>query len=1692
MTLNTYSREFTTLKHIYGSILRRVVSRRRLHDTGSIQVTGPTGYGKSALLKLIVQEIRQTSSVIVPECYLTPSAGDPTIYSLLASFLHQIISQRPTWFYAIRNVVAELLLRDTWTEQNLRRIIEVMLHRCEGLEFLILIYDYDNKRWPKEIRSWWSGELLPFLQSKGTKFTVVTSSRNRIDNLAIKKLYVINLEGKHEQHRKDLVQAKLNSLLDQGYGSTRFGYGPAADIKGMIAPKAEVFTGSFKAIGANLTLLCQRFSLTTAAAIKGRIEAGPTTEQELYEREISALQSNHKDISFWIGSAVSWMMWSARPLRLEELAAATAVNLKDKEMRNIEEKVSMDMIQDLKRHLGLIVAVENGQGRIATEAVRAILATTPKKQLCLQHDDELTKLCLHYLRLVLTETTHKKDHLTDGDERWKKCLSHVSWKHQKCIYGEPALEFLDYACRFWPTHFLRIKNPNNSLKDEVAEFLQSSDGQKLFQIYLLCHGQLTNPFDMMKSPKERQSSTEKVIRELEGSEIAEDYYPLHTAALGGSLKTSIAMLRLLKNPAQKNKDGRTALHMAAVGGSTGIILLLLGKDAFEHEPMGTVAFNTLNEQDNRLQTPLIIAAIMGQVEAIKILLQCGADASIQDNTGKTVLHYAVLISPAAVQDLMSPELAYIRDSDGRTALHIASTSGNIYTTSIIAAALQKRLLFKDVINLEDNSHKTPLQYAAKNGYTAIIEDFLRFPDCVEDGNYKLAAELAAAYGHLETVRLFISGCGQDIRGQLFIAATGNGQLLIVQYLLLKEDISPDVDWEYHRPLCQASARGYIEVVRALLSGASVSTSDGQRKTPLHYAAEKGMSTVANELLEKNVNVNAPDIDRKTPLHSAAREGKTSAVTLLLKYKANVNASSQTRETPLHLAVRYPKVVLALLDAGAEPHASDNLGQTPLHMAAIHQCPESVRHLLNKKANRYKLDDNGRLPIYYAITTNSVPTVQEFRKGSQDVATLLIQTSWAIESGAFTVVKHFIEQHNGTVDFKANLLHDAALGKSVEILDFLLRSGVDASFQRQGSSALHLAAKNGRVESIAKLLEFKADIEALDDNANTPLHVAVRANQAEATKALLNAGSNINAQNGDQWTPVYTAAYHGIIKSLQILLDYQPDMTIPDGWTPLHLATYWRNLPAVDLLLQRRGDPTLTTKYGNTALHLAIGEHNVEMVNAMLMHGAKECINKRGKVNEIPLHLALKCSLCSPEITQPLISYGADIDLRTNTDQSTLKLAVDTQDLQKLNLLLDAKLKSRGDRKWHLNDLILVYWRVITSHCQGIAKDQNISNSKYLEIVKALVKKEPKLLENESAVEGLNALEMCLSKRGNQCEEEPFALLFVHLGINPLLRRQPNHKSALELGMLSRRSAKANFLNLCINKIPTDVADAAAWRLGFRELRIATELDQLDMWHKLKPLKSQVCNVVDEDGWSLDNFINQAAGRIPIPMEESPSASFKTPQKIKFPPSWASDDQKSGERFKIEVDKLTVEFSQSSESLDDNASVRADFPFPPRPISLLDDGIRYFEVGILTAGTKSDDNGENSETRPLPIVAIGFCNEFADMRKAFLGWHIGTVGYHSDDGKIFENYSTRHSTELMFKPGDTVGCGIDYSKEEYFFTWDGKVVAHHKSKVIFRKLYPAISHRDGPCKVRVNFGESEFVWQRENGNSARSSERLYRG
>ena len=97
-----------------------------------------------------------------------------------------------------------------------------------------------------------------------------------------------------------------------------------------------------------------------------------------------------------------------------------------------------------------------------------------------------------------------------------------------------------------------------------------------------------------------------------------------------SLKGYLPLVKtLVARDADVNKPGWTALHYAASNGHVAVIEFLLDHSAYidAESPNGT--------------TPLMMAAMYGSPESVKVLIQAGADLQIKNQLGMTALDFAV-------------------------------------------------------------------------------------------------------------------------------------------------------------------------------------------------------------------------------------------------------------------------------------------------------------------------------------------------------------------------------------------------------------------------------------------------------------------------------------------------------------------------------------------------------------------------------------------------------------------------------------------------------------------------------------------------------------------------------------------------------------------------------------------------------------------------------------------------------------------------------------------------------------------------------------------------------------------------------------------------------------------------------------------------------------------------------------------
>lgn len=260
---------------------------------------------------------------------------------------------------------------------------------------------------------------------------------------------------------------------------------------------------------------------------------------------------------------------------------------------------------------------------------------------------------------------------------------------------------------------------------------------------------------------------------------------------------------------KKDEKGMTLLHYAAI----------YTEDSQELEYLITNGAY-IDEPNNDNATPLMLAALNGNIEHMKLLLYYDADIQLKGEEEACALHYAVWGEQLeAVQFLLDHQAdVHAGDAVGSTALHDAAHKGN--------EAIIKCLIEHGAYCDQKNSAGcTPVMFAANENHAVIVELFLSYGAdiSIADNEGMTSLHCAAREGGAETVAFLLSkGADVDVR-----CADGSTPLMLA------------VRWG------RKDAVGLL-----LLANADIHAKDTQEKSAADYAREKGDAHIISLLVAR--------------------------------------------------------------------------------------------------------------------------------------------------------------------------------------------------------------------------------------------------------------------------------------------------------------------------------------------------------------------------------------------------------------------------------------------------------------------------------------------------------------------------------------------------------------------------------------------------------------------------------------------------------------------------------------------------------------------------------------------------------------------------------------------------------------------------------------------------------------------------
>ncbi len=317
--------------------------------------------------------------------------------------------------------------------------------------------------------------------------------------------------------------------------------------------------------------------------------------------------------------------------------------------------------------------------------------------------------------------------------------------------------------------------------------------------------------------------------------------PLHYACEMGNIGCVIELLAAGANPHQANNDGMTALHLASTYGRTSVVAFLLAQPNIQVDPI----------EHSCNATPLHMASIMGQVEAVKLLVAKNAQIDARNNDNATPLFLACQEGYPEIVRFLFENGASLEAPlrDGGTPLHVAASNGHLTVVQLLVSK-------GATIRTMKNNGATPWYAASQNGHEEVIKFFINNSYDINEKHPVsgfTALHIAALRNKLGVIKVLLNAPSIRINDPATIVTTtlDAGEEVSVSSIAM-DGITLDSPTKEngYTPLHLACIWGCEEAVKQLLGhGADVTIKTRGGKTALDFAQEKGHQKIVT-LFEK--------------------------------------------------------------------------------------------------------------------------------------------------------------------------------------------------------------------------------------------------------------------------------------------------------------------------------------------------------------------------------------------------------------------------------------------------------------------------------------------------------------------------------------------------------------------------------------------------------------------------------------------------------------------------------------------------------------------------------------------------------------------------------------------------------------------------------------------------------------------------
>ena len=276
--------------------------------------------------------------------------------------------------------------------------------------------------------------------------------------------------------------------------------------------------------------------------------------------------------------------------------------------------------------------------------------------------------------------------------------------------------------------------------------------------------------------------------------------------------------------------------------------------------------------------------------------------------------------------------------------------------------------------------------------------------------------------------------------------------------------------------------------------------------------------------------------------------------------------------------------------------------------------------------------------------------------------------WNDIDKVLTLLDENINYLHGVDQWNRNPLYLAVVHQRPLLAKILIEKGADINNKDNITemTPLHVAVKNGDVESTRLLLTQGANFDEVNKYHVTPLHLAVESANEDIVKLLLEYGANVHVIRHGK-SLIILAVESGYIGLAKLLHDNGCDINfITDaGQTALHLATESQNIRLIKMLLDLGARCNIRTSKGS-ALDIAAQKGNCSVVR-LLLSGLTD-VEDRLRIGIPALNLAFQHG--KQNVVHTLLMCGIDPKWQIPGEKCFLHMAIELEWAYTISMLLD--------------------------------------------------------------------------------------------------------------------------------------------------------------------------------------------------------------------------------------------------------------------------------------------------------------------------------------------------------------------------------------------------------------------------------------